>query len=78
MDGEKQDNNKNVHREIFKMNCEGDMMIVDAMDTVNGKQIAWNWVQEHKVNKLSDTINPDGKERVILQQRKSVIRGMQG
>jgi hypothetical protein len=66
---------KTVNIEIFKMNCEGDMMIVDAMDTVSGKQIAWNWVQEHKLNKLSDTITPDGKERVILQQRKSVDPG---
>jgi hypothetical protein len=57
------------------MNREGDMMIVDAMNTVNGKQIAWNWMQEHKLNKLSDTITPDGKEREILQQRKSVDPG---
>ena len=29
---------KTENREIFKMNCEGDMMIIDAMDTINGKQ----------------------------------------
>ena len=57
------------------MNCEGDMMIIDAMDAISGKQIAWNWIQEHKLNKLSDTITPDGKERIVLQQRKSVDPG---
>ena len=66
---------KTEKREIFKMNCEGDMMIVDAMETISGKQIAWNWVQEHKLNKMSDTITPNGNERVILQQRKSVDPG---
>ena len=33
---------KTINKEIFKMNCEGDMVIVDAMDTISGKQIAWN------------------------------------
>ena len=57
------------------MNCEGDMMIVDAMNTIMGKQIAWNGVHEHKLNKLSDTITPKGTERIILQQRKPVDPG---
>jgi hypothetical protein len=66
---------KTVHKEIFKMNSEGDMMIVDAMNMINGKQTTWNWVHEHKLNNLSATITPEGKERVILQQRKSVDPG---
>ena len=75
MDGKNKITIKTENREVFKMNCEGDMMIIDAMDTISGKQIAWNWIQEHKLNKLSDTITPDGKERIILQQRKSVDPG---
>ena len=53
------------------MNCEGDMMIVDAMNTITGKQTAWNWVHEHKLNRLLDTTTPKGTGQVILQQRKS-------
>ena len=75
MDGKNKIIIKTENREIFKVNCEGDIMIIDAMDTISGKQIAWKWIQEHKLNKLSDTITPDGKERIILQQRKSVDPG---
>jgi hypothetical protein len=31
---------KTVNKEICKMNYEGDMMVVDAMHTINGKHIA--------------------------------------
>ena len=29
---------KTVNKENFKINCEGDMMIVDAMDTISGNK----------------------------------------
>ena len=45
------------------------------MQTVKGKKIAWQWIQKHKLNKLSDMVNPMGQERVVLQQRKTVDEG---
>ena len=32
-------------------------------------------MQKHKLNKLSDMLNPMGRERVVLQQRKAVDEG---